>query len=60
MPVEQVRLALRKRDGDAVNDMDAYEAILWFTSRGDVCLNARSFLSQFFFRKGALVIQVHK
>ncbi len=47
-------------DGDAVNDMDAYEAILWFTSRGDVCLNARSFLSQFFFRKGALVIQVHK
>jgi SAM-dependent methyltransferase len=47
-------------DGDAVNDMDAYEAALWFTSRGDMCLSADSFRSRFFFRKGALVIQVHK
>lgn len=47
-------------DGDAVNDMDAYEAALWFTSRGDVCLNAKSLPSRFFFRQGPLVIQVHK
>jgi ubiquinone/menaquinone biosynthesis C-methylase UbiE len=26
-------------DSDAVNSIDTYEAILWFTSRGDQCLN---------------------
>ena len=26
-------------DSDAVNSLDAYEAYLWFKSRGDVCLN---------------------
>ncbi|MGH7871173.1 MAG: class I SAM-dependent methyltransferase [Candidatus Binatia bacterium] len=26
-------------DSDAVNSIDTYEAILWFTSRGDECLN---------------------
>jgi SAM-dependent methyltransferase len=47
-------------DGDAVNDIDPHEALLWFTSRGDTCLNARSLLRQFFVRKSALVFQVHK
>jgi SAM-dependent methyltransferase len=26
-------------DGDAVNSLDPYEAVLWFESRGDRCLN---------------------
>jgi SAM-dependent methyltransferase len=26
-------------DGDAVNSLDRYEALLWFLSRGDECLN---------------------
>jgi SAM-dependent methyltransferase len=26
-------------DSDAVNSMDPYEALLWFTTRGDKCLN---------------------
>jgi SAM-dependent methyltransferase len=47
-------------DGDAVNNMDAYEVILWHTSRGDKILNALGFSDQFFFRKGELVIEVHK
>jgi SAM-dependent methyltransferase len=29
-------------DGDAVNSMDPYEAVLWFESRGDRCLNCCS------------------
>jgi hypothetical protein len=29
-------------DSDAVNSMDSFEAYLWFTSRGDQCLNCGS------------------
>lgn len=47
-------------DGDAVNSMDPYEAILWFVSRGDRCLNYPGALSQFFVRTNALVIQIRK
>jgi hypothetical protein len=27
------------RDSDAVNSIDSHEAMLWFLSRGDECLN---------------------
>jgi len=47
-------------DGDAPNSMDAYEAILWHTSRGDEILNRQGFVDQFLVRKGELVIKVHK
>lgn len=47
-------------DSDAVNSMDPYEAILWFTSRGHTCLSHRTCLSRFFVRTGALVFEIRK
>ncbi len=47
-------------DSDAVNSMDAYEVILWFTSRGDKCLNHRSLFSQFAIKKNPIVLQIMK
>lgn len=34
-------------DSDAVNSMDAYEAVLWFESRGDACLNCPGGIGDF-------------
>jgi SAM-dependent methyltransferase len=34
-------------DSDAVNSMDPYEAILWFESRGDHCLNCQGGIHDF-------------
>jgi SAM-dependent methyltransferase len=48
------------RDSDAVNSIDSYEAMLWFISRGDECLNCDGesvFLPPF---SVPLVIRVHK
>jgi len=47
-------------DSDAVNSMDAFEAILWFRSRGDKCLNYPNLLQQFTVKHGAVVIQIRK
>lgn len=47
-------------DGDAVNWMDPFDAIEWFTSRGDQCLSHSRLIQQFFVRTGALVFQVRK
>ena len=48
-------------DSDAVNSMDSYEAILWFESRGDACLNYNgSPLRQFFARTHAIIIKIRK
>jgi ubiquinone/menaquinone biosynthesis C-methylase UbiE len=47
-------------DADAVNSMDPYEAILWFTSRGDKCLNFPDILSQFIVRTGPIIIRIIK
>ena len=44
-------------DSDAVNGLDRYEMSLWFTSRGDECLNCDG---RFFAREGPLIIRVHK
>jgi SAM-dependent methyltransferase len=47
-------------DSDAVNSIDSHEAMLWFTSRGDECLNcadASVFLPRF---SKPLIIRVHK
>ncbi|MEQ1946715.1 MAG: class I SAM-dependent methyltransferase [Bryobacteraceae bacterium] len=44
-------------DSDALNDLDLNEALLWFTSRGDECLNCDSgALLQF----DELIVRVHK
>lgn len=47
-------------DSDAVNSMDAFEAILWFTSRGDRCLNHRNLFSQFLIRRNPTILQIRK
>ena len=47
-------------DSDAVNSIDSHEAMLWFLSRGDECLNcedASIFLPMF---SSPLMIRVHK
>jgi SAM-dependent methyltransferase len=47
-------------DSDAVNAIDSHEAMLWFLSRGDECLNcddASVFLPRF---SKPLIIRVHK
>jgi SAM-dependent methyltransferase len=47
-------------DSDAVNSMDAYEAILWFRSRGDEVLRYDGLIDPFFIRTGTIVIRVNK
>jgi SAM-dependent methyltransferase len=49
-------------DSDAVTSMDRYEALLWFASRGDECLNCRSPLRSISERvtDPRLLIRVHK
>jgi hypothetical protein len=49
-------------DSDAASSMDRYEALLWFASRGDECLNCRSPLRSISERvtDPRLVIRIHK
>jgi len=47
-------------DSDAVNSMDSYEAILWFTSRGDEVLSYDGLIHPFFVRTGTIVIRINK
>jgi SAM-dependent methyltransferase len=45
-------------DSDAVNAMDSFEAILWFTSRGDRCITYPGSWSQLFVRTGGIVFRI--
>lgn len=47
-------------DSDATNSMDPYDAILWFISRGDTCLNYPTHLKQIMVRTGKLLFEVNK
>jgi ubiquinone/menaquinone biosynthesis C-methylase UbiE len=47
-------------DSDACNSMDPHEAILWFASRGDVCLSHPGHLAAVTVRTGAVEFQVRK
>jgi SAM-dependent methyltransferase len=53
-------------DSDAVNSIDSHEAMLWFLSRGDECLNCYNASTYDFFRnihridEYPLIIRVHK
>ena len=47
-------------DSDACNWMDPHEAILWFVSRGDDCLNHPVHFQGLLVRTGALIFQVKK
>ena len=48
------------QDSDAINSIDSHEALLWFTSRGDACLNCEGM--RIFFPVGdrPLVIRIRK
>jgi SAM-dependent methyltransferase len=45
-------------DSDAVNSIDRYEAMLWFRSRGDECLNCED--ASLLLSSRPLIIRVHK
>ncbi len=47
-------------DSDAVNSIDSYEALLWFLSRGDECLNCEDASVFLPARSVPLIIRVHK
>lgn len=47
-------------DSDALNSMDPFEAILWFRSRGDCCLNYPTLLRALVIRTGPLIIRIGK
>lgn len=47
-------------DSDAVNSIDSHEALLWFTSRGDECLNCGDYPILFPVAHEPLIIRVHK
>ena len=47
-------------DSDAVNSMDPYEAILWFTSRGDEVVSYDGTMNPFFVHSGTIVIKINK
>jgi SAM-dependent methyltransferase len=47
-------------DSDAVNSIDSYEALLWFLSRGDECLNCNGASIFLPATSVPLIIRVHK
>lgn len=47
-------------DSDAVNSIDSHEAMLWFTSRGDECLNCENISVFLPYWSTPLIIRVHK
>ncbi len=47
-------------DSDALNSLDRYEMALWFTSRGDECLNCTGFLNGIDASGQPLMIRIHK
>jgi SAM-dependent methyltransferase len=47
-------------DSDAVNSIDRHEAMLWFLSRGDECLNCEGLEGSVLMTASPLVVRVHK
>ena len=47
-------------DSDALNSMDAYEGYLWFTSRGDECLNCPGAWDEFVEARTSLILRIKK
>jgi len=43
-----------------VNSIDVHEAMLWFATRGDECLNCAGAVESLFMDFGPLIIRVHK
>jgi SAM-dependent methyltransferase len=47
-------------DSDAVNSIDRHEAMLWFRTRGDECLNCEGLSGSVIMESGPLIIRVRK
>ena len=47
-------------DSDAANSIDRYEAMLWFRSRGDECLNCTGSSGSVFMKSEPMIIRFHK
>lgn len=47
-------------DSDAINVLDPYESIVWFTSRGHECPSHPTMPAQFLVRNGAVVLRINK
>jgi SAM-dependent methyltransferase len=47
-------------DADAVNSLDPFDVIAWFSWRGDQCLNKNTLLHQFFVGTGHLLFRINK
>ena len=48
------------QDSDAINSIDSHEALLWFTSRGDECLNCVGMKMFFPVADSPLIIRIRK
>jgi SAM-dependent methyltransferase len=47
-------------DSDAVNSLDPFDVIAWFSLRGDQCLNKNTLMRQLFVRTGHLIFLINK
>ena len=47
-------------DSDAVNSLDPFDVITWFSWRGDQCLNKPTLVSKLFVRTGHLIFRINK
>jgi SAM-dependent methyltransferase len=47
-------------DSDAVNSLDPFDVIDWFSARGDQCLNKNTLVSKLFIRTGHVIFRINK
>jgi len=47
-------------DSDAVNSIDPFDVISWFSLRGDQCLNKNTLIRKVFVRTGHLLFRINK
>jgi SAM-dependent methyltransferase len=47
-------------DSDAVNSLDPFDVIAWFSARGDQCLNKNTLVSKLFVRTGHVLFRINK
>lgn len=48
------------QDSDAVNSLDPFDVIAWFSWRGDQCLNKNTLIHKLFVRTGHLLFRINK
>ena len=47
-------------DSDAVNSLDPFDVIAWFSWRGDLCLNKNTLIRKLFVSTGHLIFRINK